>query len=509
MSSEIDRKGWLNAISNEISLYDSFLDLIDNAIDTVSEANRNSDTFDGYKIEIKVVGNDLYIANNAEGMSISTLRKAFTAYSKYNKKKMIGVLDIGLQRALHKLGKAFEIKTWQKEKQHGTGIVDRETMEEGSLPIYTSKVDKKENGNEIVVFYLHKNLKDKLKEYNNLAKDLGLRYGKFIENGLIIKFSGNDITAINLKPENKVSKYKTDIFKVMKKEYNKFYEDWRAVIEVGGLPKNTKEEIDSDWDKNRKNGGWYVFFNGRCILLADQTEKTGWGYEGATRFHPQYNDFLGIVNIESEKTASLPFDSAKSNVRFDNEGYKKLILELIKYNKEWAKFTGKGGKTEPIEPKPPRKKKGLFPERWGNPEADFSDCFAQAVEEGKKFKNWKEYKLASIALTRIALELALRHVIHALDKEIDLYTLIEPQTLSEKKRNLGIQGLIGVYNSIKGLNSSETRERTSIANAVKTFNKQLNAYMHEGFEIPGVAETKDIIDKISPFMNYATRLKYD
>ena len=143
MSSEIDRKGWLNAISNEISLYDGFLDLIDNAIDTVSEANRNRDTFDGYEIEIKVIENDLYIANNAEGMSISTIRKAFIAYSKYNEKKTIGVLGIGLQRALHKLGKAFEIKTWQKEKQHGTGIVDREVMEEGSFQFIQARLMKK------------------------------------------------------------------------------------------------------------------------------------------------------------------------------------------------------------------------------------------------------------------------------------------------------------------------------------------------------------------------------
>ena len=331
-----------------------------------------------------------------------------------------------------------------------------------------------------------------------------MRYGKFIENGLIIKFNGNDIAAINLKPENKASKSKTDIFKVMKKEYNEFYEDWRVVIEIGGLPENIKNKVDSDWDKARKNGGWYVFFNNKCVLLADKTEKTGWGYEGAIRFHPQYNGFLGTVSIYSDSNAGLLFDSAKSNAPIEHEGYKKLILKLIKYNREWAIFTGKNiTKADNLKSKPEYKKEPtfdncLFPKEWGRPEGRYAARFSMAITEGQKFENWQNCLLASIALTRITLELALRHVIRALDKTQNLY-----------QRGLGIQGLVGMYNNIENLDSSDKKTCDAITKIIDKFNKELNSYMHEEFESPSATEIEDIITKIHPFMYYATRLKYD
>ena len=39
LNREINMKGWLESITSDISFYDSFLDLIDNAVDSVHNKN--------------------------------------------------------------------------------------------------------------------------------------------------------------------------------------------------------------------------------------------------------------------------------------------------------------------------------------------------------------------------------------------------------------------------------------------------------------------------------------
>ena len=506
----INRKGWLQAIADDISPYDCLLDLIDNAIDTASSASDNREEYGSYKIQVNLVEKklpttdnskkttyDLYITDNIGGMSREKLHEAFVAYRENNEQKVIGRYGIGLQRALYKLGGAYRVTAWQEGKQCSTGEFDKTSMEEGSFQITPSVYKKTGNGTEVIIYGLNDDLKNKLKQQSDLAKDLRIRYAEFVEAGLEIKYNASRIVPIILKPVQKkklikkTDKYK--YFEVIEESHDDLYEDWRIDIQVGALSAYDKEKVASEWDESRKSGGWYIFFNRRCILLADKSEKTGWGYAGATRFHAQYNGFLGIVNIYSGDTITLPFDTTKSNIRSDHKGYQKLIKKLVEYNRLWASFTGKA-----INQRKSIKKEALFPAEWGKPLGGFAARFHLAIAEGQKFEKWKEYPIASAALIRVTLELALRHAIRLLNKKPKLYAKRQPMYF-----------LIDKYSRANTTTDDDKNMQQTFVPIAHEIRKKLNDYMHNEANQPTVPDITYIINKIDPFIHYVSHRKYD
>lgn len=492
-----NRRGLLQAIVADINPYDCLLDLIDNAIDAASNASDSSGNFTGYIIAIRVAGDNLHIEDNAAGMSQVTLERAFVAYNEHDESKIIGRYGIGLQRALYKLGEAYRVTAWQEGKQSSTGKFDKTSMEEGNFTIDSSACKKEGSGTEVVIYRLNDDLKNKLKQQTDLAKDLGIRYAKFIEAGLDIKYNASRINPIILEPKNeqRVIKRTNELktFEVIEEKHDGLCEDWRIDIKVGVLSAEAKKQVTSKWDKGRKNGGWYVFLNDRCVLLADKTRETGWGYDGATRFHPQYNDFLGIVNIYSGDTETLPFDTAKSIIRSDHKGYQKLIKKLIEYNRQWASFTG--GSKRTLEKKI-KTSSCLFPTEWGKPREDYAARLVATIEEGQNFSEWQKYPLASMALMRVTFELALRHAIRCLKKN--------PSLCETRVRMID---LISEYRKIKNLKSKDKKIQTKTCEFANDIREELNAFMHEETHIPTVDKVEHILETINDFIDYTSNLR--
>ncbi|MDP3115381.1 MAG: hypothetical protein Q8M98_11530 [Candidatus Cloacimonadaceae bacterium] len=79
--------------------------------------------------------------------------------------------------------------------------------------------------------------------------------------------------------------------------------------------------------------GWNLFCNKRLILPNDTSFLTGWrgkdikGY--LPKYHNLYNQFVGLVFIESNDPSSLPLNTAKNALNTDNSVYVKIIGEMM------------------------------------------------------------------------------------------------------------------------------------------------------------------------------------
>jgi hypothetical protein len=81
-----------------------------------------------------------------------------------------------------------------------------------------------------------------------------------------------------------------------------------------------------------KDAGWYVACNGRFILIADKTSKTGWGEESEIslpKMHPQFARFRGYVFFDCDDPSRLPWNSTKTGLNTDSHIYRETRQMMV------------------------------------------------------------------------------------------------------------------------------------------------------------------------------------
>lgn len=79
---------------------------------------------------------------------------------------------------------------------------------------------------------------------------------------------------------------------------------------------------------DKKPRGWYVFCNGRMVLDADKTERTGWGTDSRPTFHAKFNHFLGYLYLRSNDVQKLPWTTTKEGVDRESPVYQRALTEM-------------------------------------------------------------------------------------------------------------------------------------------------------------------------------------
>ena len=93
--------------------------------------------------------------------------------------------------------------------------------------------------------------------------------------------------------------------------------------------------------RQKDEGGWYVFCNGRMVLRADQGIMTGWGEDegnSTPRYHPDYAFFRGYVFFDCEDASKLPWTTTKTGVDADTWLYRTVREDMIQISKPVLKF---------------------------------------------------------------------------------------------------------------------------------------------------------------------------
>lgn len=89
--------------------------------------------------------------------------------------------------------------------------------------------------------------------------------------------------------------------------------------------------------------GWNVFFNRRLLLVGDTTPMTGWmgGKENLPKYHALYNEFRGLVYIDSDDPSKLPINTAKNGLNTESPVYREILNHMIRTAKPVINYLSK------------------------------------------------------------------------------------------------------------------------------------------------------------------------
>lgn len=319
---------FIEMLTKDISLSNCILDLVDNSIHSLvtrTELDVSQHLFSGTEahkihglIDIALNPSQFSMKDNCGGISIEDAKEQVFLLGnpvKENKQTGLGVYGIGMKRAFFKIGRQISIASFTTDEEFKIDInVDKwEKTDAWDFPFTYARENKSETGGtDIEVSRLHPTVSKQFvsKTFKTvLVEKISRSYALFLKAGLSIKVN-REATAADI-PELVESKDLRVVRQMIKK-------DGVDILIMAGLSPVA----------DRKPRGWYVFCNGRMVLDADKTERTGWGTDSHPGFHVKYNHFLGYVYFRSKDVQKLPWTTTKEGVDLESPIYQAALAEM-------------------------------------------------------------------------------------------------------------------------------------------------------------------------------------
>jgi hypothetical protein len=324
--------------TKDISLEDCILDLVDNSIDGLiragrlypSHISRNIFKRNGGRrttssklpmIEIRYSSREVTIRDNCGGIDRDyALREALNFGHGLNEKTVgyLGVYGIGLKRALFKIGDHFRIESCTEKAGFICDLNVKKwlaqdlTLDDWKVPLDPAPPAKTPDlaGTLIRVTNLHKEVKTRLADKTfeaELFKAIARTYAFFLGQYVKVKINGSVVDAFDV-PVGKPKKGQAS--------YEKFERDGvtvRLLATIATGDRQGRLKLDT--------AGWYVICNGRIVLAADKSEKSGWNMGPMPQFHSKYRAFIGLVFFESKDPLKLPWTTTKRDLNKESAIY--------------------------------------------------------------------------------------------------------------------------------------------------------------------------------------------
>lgn len=326
----IDASFLAATLTTDIELTDAIFDLIDNSIDSARNSITNGTftkdmhglpaDYSGYRIKIRLGSNSISVSDNCTGFDEESLAKN-TLYvgGRSNHLFGIGHYGLGLKRALLKSGSKFGMIT-----DNGS-MMYRVTFDRNSFsgnpkfqPEASSFESSGNNRTLLTVTDLHSSVKDQINDdlwFDEITNEMSVRYSIFIDKGL-------KITLVKATRSKRVTSKATSLIpglrtmspvKPFSSEING--EDLKTYIEVGVHKdyrfSGEKEHSTQDNKKLTKSFGIYYICNDRVIVSHSKEPKHGF----SASWHSEHNGFVCLVRMVGENPASLPWNTAKTELR--------------------------------------------------------------------------------------------------------------------------------------------------------------------------------------------------
>lgn len=315
-------------LTRDIALSDCILDLVDNSIHSLImklNLDVSEHLFAGTKparidahIDIAFNSSKFTIKDDCGGISIDDAKEVVFLFGNPVKEKKhtgLGVYGIGMKRAFFKIGRQISIVSHTTDEQFRIDVnVDEwQKTEEWTFPFtYADQKKSRAGGTDIEISNLPPPVSEQFvsKTFKSILVDkISTAFALFLKAGLKINVNGADAKA-DL-PELAESRNLRAVRHMLKK-------DGVDILIMAGLSPKA----------DRKPRGWYVFCNGRMVLDADKTEKTGWDTDSHPGFHVKYNHFLGYVYFRSKDVQKLPWTTTKEGVDRESPIYQTALGEL-------------------------------------------------------------------------------------------------------------------------------------------------------------------------------------
>ena len=329
---------FVDMITRDLTVEDSILDLIDNAIDAavtrqrvnvmnvLTDGGNEGNRFQRAKVSIDInVDNNMFvIRDSCGGISLNEARETVFRFGNPQERPAMGglsVYGIGMKRSFFKLGRKISV---QSETQVESFCIEIDVDE------WTSKGDEDWDfsfsevaslakppdapGTTITITHLTEAARRRcgLAGFAAILREkLGSAYALFLAAGLEIEVNGEPAT----------SKLPASV------TAGEQIQPARQQFTFGGVDVLIIAGVSPGDDRRRH--GWYVFCNGRMILDADKTEVTGWvGGRGLPKWHTKFGHFVGYLYFRSDDVHKLPWRTTKQGVVSDSAVYQRALAEM-------------------------------------------------------------------------------------------------------------------------------------------------------------------------------------
>jgi len=300
---EPTKEFFINALTRDIKLDRTVLDLIDNSIDAARKSDRDFSTFE---IRLTLNKKCFIIEDNCDGISKESAKsyafKFGNSQGKNTRQFSIGHYGIGMKRAFFKIGKMIYVESATREDFFSLFLdVDAwSKSKEWNILFKDSGINDnhKKIGTKIEINKLTDEAKDSFSDeqfIKNLIDTISKTYENDIRRGIKIIVNGRGITISSRDSETEILKYSIDC------------RNYTAEIII-------KKDIP-----NYNESGWYVKVNDRLVVSADKTELTGWDISSDSK----YDILRGYAYIKILKEAP-PFNTIKEGLDTSNPIYKEL-----------------------------------------------------------------------------------------------------------------------------------------------------------------------------------------
>ena len=333
---------FIKILSRDISVKACILDLIDNSVDAYI---RNGET-ERREIRLNISKDKFEISDNCGGIEYNFLKSTVFRFGADIKrdKPTLGIYGIGMKRAILKMGKKILMET-DDGKSYSKIDLDVNKWcksDDWKIPFEYFKDSRLPPGikpyTKIVVTDLYDNIKEKFNLdsfVNSIKEAIHITYTFFITDKIDF-YLNNDV-----KIEPFVIEVRSDeLYKPAKYQENFEGVDFEIICFIDPKEGRAKKELGKR--------GWNIFFNKRLILVEDTTGITGWTGvpEDLPKYHSIYNEFRGIVFINSEDPSRLPLNTSKTGLDTETSIYDHIRNKMIKTSRPLINYLTKKYKEE-------------------------------------------------------------------------------------------------------------------------------------------------------------------
>ena len=340
---EPDKNLFIQMLTRDVELVPAILDLWDNSVDGALRFVQSDDdgnfvdkSLEGFSIEITVGSDSFSIVDNCGGIPLATARDyAFRLGRSKDAPSVdgaVGSFGVGMKRTLFKMGDNFRVES---NSLQGAFALEVDVPQWAALneDVWVFPFEKAEPGSSVAAPRAASTV---IKVWNpsatvssqfademfiaRLRRELEIRRPEAFDLGITTKLNGDELSA-----KHALLKSSSE-FRPLVRRF-KTPEDVRVEIHAGlvGGAKDANLTPDDDGDADKFVGhddaGWYVLANGRVLLAADRTRLTGWGDDTA-RYHPQFRNFRGYIDIRSNDSRNLPWNTSKTGVDESSQVWK-------------------------------------------------------------------------------------------------------------------------------------------------------------------------------------------
>lgn len=346
---------FVRMITKDILLEDCILDLIDNSIDGAwkLEGAKPMSLVDEvslakYSINLEVSPEHFKIVDNCGGITLDDAAEyAFTFGRKDSEKHeaySIGVYGIGMKRAVFKMGESIFIRSTYTnadgaQESFVVPIKVDEWLQAKDWDFdIESSIALEAPGVEIAIHALTESSTNSFRDpafIQRLKKMIARDYSLHLHRGLRILLNNQPISGWDIELREGGG------FVPTRMQYQEETGGIAVSVEIlAGMAAPPPESNEPDELKDKEGRfGWYVVCNGRIVLSADTTHLTGWGVNGAQKWHPQYAGFIGLIMFSSSEASALPLTTTKRSVDVSVDVYRRALPKMRDVMEKWISYT--------------------------------------------------------------------------------------------------------------------------------------------------------------------------